>query len=210
MGEAAALQARKPEFMTADTELIQRCQQGDHAAFAELVKKFERRVFGLIYQILRSANEVEDIAQEVFTKLYFSLPQFRLDGSFDAWLHRIVVNQCYDYLRKRKRAPQVTEADLSPEEVASIESLGSLTQVGHADVHVTLEARQAADHLLEALPPKERSLLILKEVEGLSIEELMRTFKASKSAIKLRLFRARKHLKSIYEKNKKGKGRKRI
>jgi RNA polymerase sigma-70 factor, ECF subfamily len=203
MGEAAALQARKPEFMTADTELIQRCQQGDHAAFAVLVKKFERRVFGLIYQIVRSANEVEDIAQEVFTKLYFSLPQFRLEGSFEAWLYRIVVNQCYDYLRKRKRTPQVTEADLSPEEVAFFESSGSLTQPGHADIHLSLETKQAADHLLKALPPKERSLLILKEVEGLSIEELMRIFKASKSSIKLRLFRARKHLKSIYEKNKK-------
>jgi len=189
----------------ADAELIHRCQQGDHAAFEELVKRSERRVYGLIYQIVRSTNDVEDIAQEVFTKLFFSLPQFRLDASFDAWLYRIAVNQCYDYLRRRKRNPQVTQADLSEEEAAFFESDESVTLARPADISKRMEIKQLAENLLSALPPKERSLLILKEIEQLSIEELASIFKTSKSAIKLRLFRARNHLKAVYEKSKKRK-----
>ena len=188
-----------------DAELIHRCQQGDQAAFEELVKRSERRVYGLIYQIVRSTNDVEDIAQEVFTKLFFSLPQFRLDASFDAWLYRIAVNQCYDYLRRRKRNPQVTQADLSEEEAAFFESDESVTLARPADISKRMELRQLAENLLSALPPKERSLLILKEIEQFSIEELASIFKTSKSAIKLRLFRARNHLKAVYEKSKKRK-----
>src|SRR5438093_311530 len=205
VGEVAAPQARRHVLTMADAELIHRCQQGDHAAFEELVKRSERRVYGLIYQIVRSTNDVEDIAQEVFTKLFFSLPQFRLDASFDAWLYRIAVNQCYDYLRRRKRNPQVTQADLSEEEAAFFESDESVTLARPADISKRMELRQLAENLLSALPPKERSLLILKEIEQFSIEELASIFKTSKSAIKLRLFRARNHLKAVYEKSKKRK-----
>jgi RNA polymerase sigma-70 factor, ECF subfamily len=211
MGNIAMLQARSPGGLTADKELIQRCQQGDQAAFELLVRKFERRVFGLIYQMVRSPSEVEDIAQEVFTKLYFSLPQFRLEASFEAWLYRITINQCYDFLRKRKRDAQVAESDLSEEETRFFERFGSITHVPFPDVSKRLELRQTAETLLSTLPPKDRSLLILKEVEELSIEELTQIFKASASAIKLRLFRARNQLRSVYERNrKKSKGKQQV
>ncbi len=198
----AAIPARKHGLTQTETDLIQRCQEGDRAAFELLVRKFERKVFGLIYQIVRSPHDVEDISQEVFIKLYFSLSQFRLKDSFDAWLYRIVVNQCYDHLRKRKRNPQIREADLSEEEALVLERLGSLTQPKQTDIARRLETRQVAENLLRALPPRDRSLLILREIEELSIEELMQVFKTSRSAIKLRLFRARKYLKSVYEKSK--------
>src|SRR5437867_3768592 len=183
VSKAASVQARDCDSRMATKDLIQSCQGGDSAAFEELVKRFECKVFGLIYQIVRSANEVEDIAQEVFTKLFFSLPQFRLEASFEAWLYRITVNQCCDYLRKRKRTPQVNESDLSEEEAAHLETLGSLTRNREIDISRRLEMRQTAANLLSALPPQERSLLVLKEVEELSIEELMAIFKASRSAI---------------------------
>ncbi len=211
MGNIAMLHATSPSPLTADKDIIRRSQQGDQAAFELLVRKFERRVFGLIYQMVRSPSEVEDIAQEVFTKLYFSLPQFRLEASFEAWLYRITVNQCYDFLRKRKREAQVAQADLTEEEMRFFESFGSITQKPTLDISKRLELRQTAERLLSALPPKDRSLLVLKEVEELSIEELTAIFKASASAIKLRLFRARNHLKSVYEKGrKKNKGRARL
>jgi RNA polymerase sigma-70 factor, ECF subfamily len=207
MGNIAMVQARRPELIRADKELIRRCQQGDHAAFELLLKKFERRIFGLIYQIVRSPGDVEDIAQEVFTKLYFSLPQFRLEASFEAWLYRITVNQCYDFLRKRKRDAQVAESDLSEEEALFFERFGSITQPRYIDVSRRLEVRQTAERLLNSLPPKDRLLLILKEIEELSIEELTAIFKISASAIKLRLFRARNQLRLIYQKScKKSKG----
>ena len=107
--------------MNPQTELVRRSQQGDVLAFEELVRSCQQKVFGLIYQILRSPEEVEDVAQEVFTKLYFSLPQFRLDSSFQAWLYRIVVNQCYDQLRKRRRSPHINYSELSETEAAAFE-----------------------------------------------------------------------------------------
>lgn len=203
MGNIAMVQARRPELMTADKELIQRCQQGDQAAFERLLKKFERKVFGLIYRIVRSPSEIEDIAQEVFTKLYFSLPQFRLEASFEAWLYRITINQCYDFLRKRKRDAQVTESDLSEEEALFFERFGSMTQPHYPDISKRLEIRQTAERLLSELPPRDRALLILKEIEELSIEELTEIFKSSANAIKLRLFRARSQLRQVYEKSRK-------
>jgi RNA polymerase sigma-70 factor (ECF subfamily) len=190
-------------LIRADKELVQRCQQGDQFAFELLLHKFERRIFGLIYQIVRSPGDVEDIAQEVFTKLYFSLPQFRLEASFEAWLYRITVNQCYDFLRKRKRDAQVVESDLSEQEALFFERFGSITQPHYADVSSRLEVQQTAERLLSALPPKDRSLLILKEIEELSIAELSEIFKASASAIKLRLFRARNQLRLVYDKSRK-------
>ena len=202
------LQVTRPGPMTVDKELIQRCQQGDQAAFEVLVKKHERRVFGLVYQMVRQPSEVEDIAQEVFTKIYFSLPKFRIEACYEAWLYRITVNQCYDYLRKRKREAQVTESDLSEEEAAFFERFGSITQPRYLDISKRLEIRQTAERLLSVLPPKDRSLLILKEIEGLSIEELTQIFKSSASAIKLRLFRARNQLKAVYEKSRKKEKRK--
>jgi RNA polymerase sigma-70 factor, ECF subfamily len=202
MGNIAMVQARRPELIRADKELIRRCQQGDQAAFELLLKKFERRIFGLIYQIVRSSGDVEDIAQEVFTKLYFSLPQFRLEASFEAWLYRITVNQCYDFLRKRKRDAQVAESDLSEEEALFFERFGSITQPRYIDVSRRREVRQTAERLLNSLPPKDRLLLILKEIEEFSIEELTAIFKISASAIKLRLFRARNQLRLIYQKSR--------
>src|SRR4029077_11025903 len=139
MSKTAPVQSRELDSAMVNRELIQSCQKGDTAAFEALVRRFERKVFGLIYQVVRSANEVEDIAQEVFTKLFFSLPQFRLEASFEAWLYRITVNQCCDYLRKRKREAQVTESDLSDEEAAFFERFGSITQPRHLDISKRLE-----------------------------------------------------------------------
>ncbi len=206
MGNITAVQAEKPNLLKVDRQLIERAQQGDQTAFEWLVKKFERKIFGLIYQIIRSPFEVEDIAQEVFTKLYFSLPRFRLEASFEAWLYRITVNQCYDFLRKRKRNAHVMESELSEKDAILFEKFGSITQPLTIDISKRVELQQAAERLLNLLPPKERSLLILKEIEEFSIEELAVIFNASANAIKLRLFRARNFLKSAYEKSRKRNG----
>jgi RNA polymerase sigma-70 factor (ECF subfamily) len=202
MGNVALLQSTRSGPLMVDRELIQRCQQGDQAAFETLVKKHERRVFGLIYQMVRQPSEVEDIAQEVFTKIYFSLPQFRVGASFEAWMYRITINHCCDHLRKRKREPQVRESELREDEAAEFEQFGSATQFTHWDISKRLEIRQTAEKLLSLLPPKDRTLLMLKEMEDLSIDELTQIFNSSASAIKLRLFRARNLLKAAYEKTR--------
>jgi RNA polymerase sigma-70 factor (ECF subfamily) len=203
MGGVAAINVGKQIFMRAETELIQRCQSGDQFAFEALLKKYERKVLGLVYRIVRSPKDVEDLAQEVFIKLYFSLPQFRLESSLDAWVYRIAVNQCYDHLRKQKRQSAVSVSDLSEEEAAGFESLKSTTQPSPVDIERTLEVKQAAERLLSLLHPKDRILLILKEVEQFSIEDLGDIFHMSHSAVKLRLFRARRQLQAVYEKSRK-------
>ena len=203
MGEAASIIMGNAILVGAEAELIQRCRGGDQAAFESLVKRHERRIFGLIHQIVRSSKDVEDIAQEVFVKLYFSLPKFRMDSSFDAWLYRITVNQCYDFLRKEKRHAQVTISELTEEDASRFESLESTTQATPMDFDKTLEARQIADRLLGLIHPRDRMLLVLKEVEQLSIEELADVFGTSRSAIKLRLFRARRQLQAACEKGRK-------
>jgi RNA polymerase sigma-70 factor (ECF subfamily) len=157
----------------------------------------------LVYRIIRSPKDVEDLAQEVFIKLYFSLPQFRLEASLDAWVYRIAVNQCYDHLRKQKRHSSVSVSDLSEEEAAGLEGLQSTTQPSPTDIERALEVKQTAERLLSLLHPKDRMLLILKEVEQFSIEELGEIFRMSHSAIKLRLFRARRQLQAVYEKSRK-------
>lgn len=203
MVEAAAIIMGKQFLAAAETDLIRRCRSGDQAAFETLVKKHERRIFGLIHQIIRSSKDVEDIAQEVFIKLYFSLSQFRMDASFEAWIYRIAVNQCYDFLRKEKRHAQVYMSELSEEEAFHFESLESTTQPISVDVEKSLETKQVAERLLALLHPRDRMLLVLKEVEQLSVEELADIFKTSPSAIKLRLFRARRQLQAVYEKSRK-------
>ena len=203
MGEAAAINMGNQILVAAETELIRRCRSGDQSAFETLVKKHERRIFGLIHQIVRSSKDVEDIAQEVFIKLYFSLPQFRMDASLDAWIYRIAVNQCYDFLRKERRHAQIYLSELSDEEAFLFDSLESTTQPTSTDVEKTLETKQLAERLLGLLHPRDRMLLVLKEVEQLSIEELANIFKTSPSAIKLRLFRARRQLQAVYEKSRK-------
>lgn len=184
--------------MKADRDLIESCLNGDRASFERLVKLYERKVFGLVYQTTRSANNVEDLAQEIFVKVYFALPQFRLDASFDAWLYRITLNHCYDYLRKRQNTPQISESELSEEESQTFDILSSQLPEAGIDPARKMELRQITDKLLGLLPPLDRSLLVLKEVEDFSIEELTKVFKLSKSAIKLRLFRARNRLKEEY------------
>ncbi len=186
--------------MKADRDLIECCLKGDRASFERLVKLYERKVFGLIYQTTRSANNVEDLAQEIFVKVYFAMPQFRLDASFDAWLYRITLNHCYDYLRKRRNTPQISESELSQEESQTFDILSSQLPAAGIDPARKMELKQITDKLLGLLPPLDRSLLVLKEVEELSIEELAKVFKLSKSAIKLRLFRARNRLKEEYSK----------
>jgi RNA polymerase sigma-70 factor, ECF subfamily len=200
MQTGATLKLGKLQSMKADRDLIESCIQGDRSAFERLIKLYERKVFGLIFQTTRSPNIVEDLAQEIFVKVYFSLSQFRLDASFDAWLYRITINHCYDYLRKRQNTPQISESELSDEESQIFDILSSQLPAAGVDHAKRFELKQIADKLLGYLPPLDRSLLVLKEVEELSIDELAKVFKLSKSAIKLRLFRARNRLKEEYYK----------
>src|SRR4051795_12032098 len=103
--------------MLVEFELIRRAQTGDSAAFNEIVLAYRKRIMGHISRTIARQEDVEDVAQEVFMRLYFSLEQLRTPEVFEPWLYRLNVNACYDYLRKNKRRPESRMADLSEQQV---------------------------------------------------------------------------------------------
>ena len=176
-----------------DRELVRRAQAEDQEAFEELVRRHQHRVFAVASGILRRREDVEDIAQQVFVKAYFSLKRFDQRAAFSTWLYKITVNECWDLLRKKKVRPLVYEADLSEEQARMIEvseEKGSRAP----DISERLEARQRVERLLEGLDERDRLMLILKEVEGFSIEEIGEVLELNANTVKVRLFRARRRI----------------
>src|SRR6267154_6100910 len=119
---AATGHAPRTAGVTPDRELVRRAQEEDKEAFAELVRRHQHRVFAVAGGILRRREDVEDIAQQVFVKAYFSLKRFDQRAAFSTWLYKITVNECWDLLRKKKVRPLVYEADLSEEQARMIEA----------------------------------------------------------------------------------------
>ena len=189
--------------LTEEAALVRRIQQRDEAAFRELVERYQNKVYSIIYGILRNHNDAEDIAQQVFAKIYFSIGSFDFRSSLLTWIYKITVNECYDYLRKRRVRKLVYESDLGDEEGVNMErSEPDLAP----RIDERLERRDLALKLLGKLSPEDRSLMLLKEVEGHSVEELARMTGMNENTIKVKLFRARQKLVKAAERLMKRKG----
>jgi RNA polymerase sigma-70 factor (ECF subfamily) len=176
-----------------DRELVKRAQKEDKEAFEELVRRHQARVFAVAGGILRNKEDVEDIAQQVFLKAYFSLKRFDQRAAFSTWLYKITVNECWDLLRKRKVRPLLYEADLSEEQArqyGASEEREEQTQ----DVSERLEKRQELERLLDCLEERDRTMLVLKEVQGFSVEEIAELLGINGNTVKVRLFRARQRI----------------
>jgi len=176
-----------------DRELVRRAQAEDKEAFEELVRRHQHRVFAVAGGIMRRREDVEDIAQQVFVKAYFSLKRFDQRAAFSTWLYKITVNECWDSLRKKKVRPLIYEADLSEEQARQI-ATSEEKQNPRPDVSERLEARQRVERLLEGLEERDRLMLILKEAEGFSIEEIAKVLGLNSNTVKVRLFRARRRV----------------
>src|SRR5713226_3364171 len=163
--------ASKPAGATDDRELVRRAQQEDQEAFEELVRRHQHRVFAVAGGILRRREDVEDIAQQVFVKAYFSLKRFDQRAAFSTWLYKITVNECWDLLRKKKVRPLVYESDLSEDQARQYSVSG---ETGHPvpDASDRLAARQQVELLLQCVDERDRSMLLLKEVHGFAVEEI--------------------------------------
>ena len=178
---------------TPEGALVQRAQAGDEAAFGEIVARYHTKVFSIIHGIVRQRNDVEDIAQQVFAKVYVSLKSFDFRSSLITWIYKITVNECFDYLRKRKVRKLVYESDLSEDEVRRVENAEpSIDRQEPADA--ALARRDYVLKLLTRVSEEERHLLMLKEVEGFSVEELAAQTGMNENTIKVKLFRARQKL----------------
>jgi RNA polymerase sigma-70 factor, ECF subfamily len=196
---AAPGHGSKPAAATHDRDLVRRAQREDKEAFEELVRRHQHRVFAVAGGILRRREDVEDIAQQVFVKAYFSLKKFDQRAAFSTWLYKITVNECWDLLRKKKVRPLVYESDLSEEQARQVIASGEKKNPG-PDVSQRIEARERVERLMEGLDERDRLMLILKEVEGFSIEEIAEVLSLNGNTVKVRLFRARRRVVSLAKK----------
>src|SRR3989440_11494616 len=175
-----------------DRELVCRAQGEDQEAFEELVRRHQHRVFAVAGGILRRREDVEDIAQQVFVKAYFSLKRFDQRAAFSTWLYKITVNECWDLLRKKKVRPLVYESDLSEEQARQFSAPDRDGSV--QDISEKLEAQEHVERLLEGIDKRDRMMLILKEVEGFAVEEIAEILNLNANTVKVRLFRARRRI----------------
>src|SRR5579863_4449030 len=183
--------------------LVRRAQDGDVSAYEELVRIHQHRVLAVIGGILRGSEDVEDVAQQALAKAYFSIRRFDLRSAFGTWLYKIAVNECWDYLRKKKVRRLVYEADLSEDQVRKLESMpehGYGGALHRDDAGRRLEQRQIVERLLGGLEEKDQLMLVMKEVEGFSVEEIGEVLGLNVNTVKVRLFRARGRLVELYKK----------
>ncbi|MGD0013539.1 MAG: sigma-70 family RNA polymerase sigma factor [Bryobacteraceae bacterium] len=189
--------ARRVDYKNREeAALVRRVQAADQMAFAEVVERYQSKVFSIIYGILRNHNDAEDIAQQVFTKVYFSIRSFDFRSSLLTWIYKITVNECYDYLRKKKVRKLLYESDFSAEDASRMEHREPARDQA-PPVDVTLARRDLVMKLLARLPEQDRNLLLLKEVEGHSVEELAEMTGINENTIKVKLFRARQKLQKV-------------
>jgi RNA polymerase sigma-70 factor, ECF subfamily len=183
--------------------LVRRVQQGDVNAYEELVRAHQNRVLSVIGRILRGSEDVEDVAQQAFSKAYFSIQRFDMRSAFGTWLYKIAVNECWDYLRKKKVRRLVYESDMSEEQVRKLDSVPehSFGASQHReDASRQVEQRQTVERLLGQLDEKDQAMLVMKEVEGFSVEEIGEVLGLNVNTVKVRLFRARGRLVEMYRK----------
>ncbi len=178
--------------MLVDFEVIKRAQAGDAPAFNEIVLAYRKRTLGTIARLISRPEDVEDVGQEVFLRLYFSLDQLRTAEVFEPWLYRLTVNAAYDYLRKHRRRMESRMSDLSEQQVMLADAMAG-GRIDYDD-RQKKQISESVDAVLSAVSEADRILLTLKEVEGLSLKELEKIYRVNENALKVRLFRARQRV----------------
>jgi RNA polymerase sigma-70 factor, ECF subfamily len=192
-GDTTRTKSKLDHRSTDEAALVRRVQAKDELAFREIVERYQAKVFSIIYGILRNRNDAEDIAQQVFAKIYFSIKNFDFRSSLLTWIYKITVNECYDYLRKKRVRKLVYESDFSSDDNLRMENSEPATDQAPAVDH-RLAQHDLILKLLAKLSEEDRALILLKEVEGHSVEELSEMTGMNENTIKVKLFRARQKL----------------
>jgi len=193
IGSKARAKTRVDHRNSEEAALVRRVQAGDELAFREMVERYQSKVFSIIFGILRNHNDAEDIAQQVFSKIYFSIRNFDFRSSLLTWIYKITVNECYDYLRKKRVRKLVYESDFTSDESLLMENSEPAMDQAPA-VDTQLAQQDLIAKLLSKISEEDRMLILLKEVEGHSVEELSQMTGMNENTIKVKLFRARQKL----------------
>jgi len=173
-----------------DQALVERVQQGDKRAFDLLVQKYQSRIAKLIARFVRNADDVQDVAQETFIKAYRALPNFRGDSAFYTWLYRIAINTSKNHLVATGRKTPASSVDAQ-----EVEKYGAgewLTEFATPERELfASELKQTVNHAVESLPPDLREAITLREIEGLSYEDIAAVMDCPVGTVRSRIFRAR-------------------
>ncbi|MBK7898389.1 MAG: RNA polymerase sigma factor RpoE [Azonexus sp.] len=174
-----------------DQALVERAQGGERHAFDLLVSKYQRKLGRLLSRYIRDAAEVEDVAQEAFIKAYRALPAFRGESAFYTWLYRIGINTAKNYLVSQgRRAPTTTEFD--SEEAETFEDGDQLRDINTPEsVLLSKQIGETVNSAVEALPDELRTAIVLREIEGMSYEEIAQIMNCPIGTVRSRIFRAR-------------------
>lgn len=170
--------------MEEDSGLIAKFKEGSLEGFEMLVKKYHNRVINIANSFVGNASDAEDIAQEAFLKVYHNLDGFKAKAKFSSWLYRVTVNTAYDFLRGQKH------------KMVSLDDIG-IADIGDKKEPADILTKELIQEALSKIPFEFRSALILREIEGLSYEEISQALKIRLGTVESRIFRARKMLKGI-------------
>ena len=174
-----------------DLSLVQRVQRGERSAYDLLVLKYQHKVVKLVMRYLRNPADAEDVAQEAFVKAYRALPQFRGDSAFYTWLYRIAINTAKNALAARDRNPVSYELDLQTNDDSS-DMVSRLKDPETPEgLALTEEIRDTVNHAIEELPEDLRTAIVLRELEGMSYEEIAASMDCPVGTVRSRIFRAR-------------------
>jgi RNA polymerase sigma-70 factor, ECF subfamily len=185
-----------------DLQLVRRIQAGDQAAFTLLVRKYQTRVANILMRYVRNSGDVADVTQEVFIKVYNSLPSFRGESAFYTWLYRIAVNTAKNYLTSQSRRPPVSDIDAM--EADSFDGSGALKEADSPEgILRSLEIKKVILTTIEQLPTELKAAITFRELEGMSYEQIAIIEDCPIGTVRSRIFRARemidKHLKPLLE-----------
>ena len=175
-----------------DAELVRLCQKGDMAAFEQLFHRHQDRIYSVASKMMNNQEDAMDLTQEIFLRAYQKIGKFNFSSAFSTWLYKLATNLCIDELRKRKRS-----ANTTPLEEAVLEA-DSDTPEEHA---IERDRQRQVWDAINSLKEKERAIIILKDIEGLSYKEIAEVFKCSLGRVKSRLHEARQNLRSVLEKS---------
>jgi RNA polymerase sigma-70 factor (ECF subfamily) len=174
-----------------DAELVARVQRGDKRAFDLLVLKYQRKIMRLLSRMIRDPAEIEDVAQEAFIKAYRALPQFRGDSAFYTWLYRIAINTARNWQVANGRRPSTPTA-IENEDGETFSQIDNLTDISTPEsVMASRQVIETVNAAIDALPEDLRTAIVLREIEGLSYDEIAQSMDCPIGTVRSRIFRAR-------------------